>query len=155
MSTPTAHAQAQAGCVLCDEPGGVVVWRAAALRVIAAAEPDYPGFCRVIWNAHVSEFSELSSTQQQYLMQVVGCVERVVRAVMAPHKINLASLGNQVPHLHWHVIPRYADDAHFPAPVWAAAQREVAPGLLAQRAAQAAQLPAALVAELTAAFAPN
>jgi diadenosine tetraphosphate (Ap4A) HIT family hydrolase len=42
---------------------------------------------------------------------------------MNPDKINLASLGNVVPHLHWHVIPRFADDAHFPSPVWAQAQR--------------------------------
>ena len=47
-----------------------------------------------------------------------------LRTVLAPDKINLASLGNVVPHLHWHVIPRFADDAHFPAPVWAARARD-------------------------------
>jgi diadenosine tetraphosphate (Ap4A) HIT family hydrolase len=41
---------------------------------------------------------------------------------MAPDKINLASLGNVVPHLHWHVIPRFADDPHFPNPVWGVRQ---------------------------------
>jgi diadenosine tetraphosphate (Ap4A) HIT family hydrolase len=46
-------------------------------------------------------------------------VERALRAVMQPHKINVASLGNLTPHLHWHVIPRYEDDPHFPRPVWA------------------------------------
>jgi diadenosine tetraphosphate (Ap4A) HIT family hydrolase len=50
-------------------------------------------------------------------------LELAVREVMQPLKVNVASLGNVVPHLHWHVIPRYADDAHFPAPVWAQAQR--------------------------------
>jgi len=48
----------------------------------------------------------------------------VLRDTLQPDKINLASLGNQVPHLHWHVIPRFADDAHFPDPIWAAARRE-------------------------------
>ena len=52
-----------------------------------------------------------------------GRFERVLRAELAPDKINLATLGNQVPHLHWHVIPRFADDAHFPDPVWAARRR--------------------------------
>jgi len=36
-----------------------------------------------------------------------------------PTKINLASLGNMVPHLHWHVIARFEGDARWPAPVWA------------------------------------
>jgi len=44
-----------------------------------------------------------------------------------PYKINLASLGTVVPHLHWHVIPRFSDDRHFPAPIWAEAEREAAP----------------------------
>ena len=42
---------------------------------------------------------------------------------MQPHKINLASLGNVVPHLHWHVIPRYSDDLHFPNPIWGQVER--------------------------------
>ncbi len=39
--------------------------------------------------------------------------------------LNLASFGNVVPHLHWHLIPRYLDDRHFPQPVWGPRQREV------------------------------
>jgi diadenosine tetraphosphate (Ap4A) HIT family hydrolase len=113
-------------CVFCDSEGGSVLWRDASLRVVLADEPGYPGFCRVIWNAHVAEFSELDAPSRAHLMETVAAVERAVRRVMKPGKINLASLGNQVPHLHWHVIPRYADDAHFPKPVWASAERDVA-----------------------------
>jgi diadenosine tetraphosphate (Ap4A) HIT family hydrolase len=47
----------------------------------------------------------------------------MLRRLLQPTKVNLASLGNQVPHLHWHVIPRFADDAHFPDPVWAPRRR--------------------------------
>lgn len=113
-------------CVFCDSEGGSVLWRDASLRVVLADEPGYPGFCRVIWNDHVAEFSELDAPSRAHLMETVAAVERAVRRVMKPGKINLASLGNQVPHLHWHVIPRYADDAHFPKPVWASAERDVA-----------------------------
>ena len=49
-------------------------------------------------------------------MNIVFAVEAALRALLAPHKMNLASLGNQVPHLHWHVVPRFADDSHFPQP---------------------------------------
>jgi diadenosine tetraphosphate (Ap4A) HIT family hydrolase len=44
--------------------------------------------------------------------------------VMHPDKINLASLGNMTPHLHWHVIPRFKQDKHFPQPIWGVPQRE-------------------------------
>jgi diadenosine tetraphosphate (Ap4A) HIT family hydrolase len=57
-------------------------------------------------------------------MNVVAGVERGLRIFLAPDKINLASLGNAVPHLHWHVIPRYRDDSHFPEAIWGALQRE-------------------------------
>ena len=47
-------------------------------------------------------------------MNVVYAVEGLLRDSLQPDKINLASFGNVVPHLHWHVIPRFADDPHFP-----------------------------------------
>lgn len=73
-------------------------------------------------------------------MRVVYAVERAVRRVMQPNKVNLASLGNMVPHVHWHVIPRFSNDAHFPQPVWAPRQRSVSEALLRTRAAQASLL---------------
>ena len=102
--------------MLCDTTGGDLVWQDARCRVIVADEPDYPGFVRVVWQAHVAESSDLTVADRQHLLAVVDQVERVTRAVMTPDKINLAALGNVVPHLHWHVIPRFCDDAHFPAP---------------------------------------
>ena len=111
-------------CELCATPGGVVVWDAPSCRVVRVDDPYYPGFCRVIWNAHVREMSDLDRGQQQYLMSVVFAVEAAVRKLFMPDKINLASFGNMVPHLHWHVIPRWVDDRHFPEPVWGAVRRE-------------------------------
>jgi diadenosine tetraphosphate (Ap4A) HIT family hydrolase len=65
-----------------------------------------------------------------------------------PDKINLASLGNVVPHLHWHVIPRWRDDSHFPAPIWATAKRAVPARLQPTDAQLIAALSAALAAQL-------
>ena len=128
-------------CVFCREDGGEVLWRDDALRVVlATGEADYPGFCRVIWHAHVAEFSDLADADRAYLRDVVCAVERAVRRVMQPNKVNLASLGNVVPHVHWHVIPRFSNDAHFPQPVWAPRQRSVSEALLRSRAAQATLL---------------
>jgi diadenosine tetraphosphate (Ap4A) HIT family hydrolase len=137
-------------CVLCQGDGGRLVWRNDRCRVILADEPDYPGFVRVIWQAHITEFSDLTAQDRQDLMALVNRVEQVVRAVMQPTKINLAALGNMVPHLHWHVIPRYADDAHFPGAIWAAPQRAVAADALAHRQALASVLPLALQQALSA-----
>jgi len=114
------------------------------LAVILVDDPNYPGFCRVIWRAHVKEMSDLEDADRLLLNEAVCNVERAVREAMEPAKVNVASLGNVVPHLHWHVIPRFADDAHFPAPVWAQAVRVTDERTLAARRAQLPQLAAAI-----------
>ncbi|THC44229.1 HIT family protein [Massilia sp. Mn16-1_5] len=108
--------------------------------VIIVDDANYPGFCRVIWREHVREMSDLKREDRLLLNEAVYELEQAVREVMAPHKINVASLGNVVPHLHWHVIPRYTDDAHFPAPVWANAVRETDAAVLDARRALLPQL---------------
>ena len=113
MSAPSAD------CVLCREAGGLPVWQGAQLRVIRAQEEGFPAFYRVIWTAHAAELSDLSEADRNTCMAVVAAVERVLRTQLQPTKINLAALGNMVPHLHWHVIARFDWDSHFPAPVWA------------------------------------
>jgi diadenosine tetraphosphate (Ap4A) HIT family hydrolase len=110
-------------CPLCDAPGGNLLWQDGFCRVVLADEPDYPGFLRVILKAHIKEMTDLTAADQQSLIRVVFAAEAVLREVMQPDKINLATLGNVVPHLHWHVIPRFADDPHFPNPVWGAKLR--------------------------------
>lgn len=126
-------------CPLCEAPGGTVLWQDDFCRMVLADEPDYPGFLRVILNAHVREMTDLPPADQQRLLQVVLAAEAALREVMAPDKVNLASLGNVVPHLHWHVIPRFADDPHFPNSVWGARLRDTPhaapPDLAAQLAA--------------------
>ena len=109
---------------MCDTLGGTLLWQNAFCRIILANEPDYPGFLRVIVHEHVKEMSDLPAAKQQVLMAVVFAAEAALREVMGPDKINLASLGNVVPHLHWHVIPRFEDDPHFPNPMWGTRQRD-------------------------------
>lgn len=112
-------AQPATDCVLCHEAGGLPVWQGAQLRVIRAQEAGFPAFYRVVWTAHAAELSDLSEAERHTCMAAVVAVERVLRAQLAPTKINLAALGNMVAHLHWHVIARYDWDSHFPAAVWA------------------------------------
>lgn len=111
-------------CELCIGSGEELLWQDAFCRVILVNDSDYPGFCRVIWHEHIKEMSDLKPDQQNHLMRIVFEVETALRAILRPDKINLASLGNAVPHLHWHVIPRFKADKHFPLPIWGAPQRE-------------------------------
>ncbi|PKO36975.1 MAG: HIT family protein [Betaproteobacteria bacterium HGW-Betaproteobacteria-6] len=111
-------------CELCDTPGGAILWQSALCRVVRVDDPYYPGFCRVIWRDHVREMSDLEADRQMSLMRVVFTVESVLRQLFAPDKINLASFGNMVPHVHWHIIPRWLDDRHFPEPVWGNIRRD-------------------------------
>jgi diadenosine tetraphosphate (Ap4A) HIT family hydrolase len=111
-------------CELCENPGGELLWQDDFCRVVLVDDAHYPGFCRVILNRHVKEMTDLDESEHSRLMTVVFAVESAVREVLQPDKINLASLGNVVPHLHWHVIPRFADDRHFPNPIWGEARRE-------------------------------
>ncbi|MBI5926888.1 MAG: HIT family protein [Aquabacterium sp.] len=113
------------GCELCVQDGGILIVRTDKLRVIRAEDADHPAFYRVIWNDHVAEWTDLVPEDRSHIMQAVAKVETVLREALSPSKINLASLGNVVPHLHWHVIARYDWDARWPAPVWAPMQREV------------------------------
>lgn len=133
-------------CALCEGDGGLVVLRTPKFRVVRVEGDEgtrFPGFYRLIWNAHVAEFSDLDREDRLLCMDAVAALEAVLRQHLQPTKINLASLGNVVPHLHWHVIPRWADDSHFPAPIWAAAARDVSP-----RSVDLAALDAAVVTAL-------
>lgn len=112
-------------CPFCTSDGGELVFRNDKLRIVQAQEAGFPAFYRVIWHHHVAEFSDLSGAERAECMDAVVRVEQALRKPLRPTKINLAALGNMVPHLHWHVIARFDWDSHFPAPVWAAAQRPV------------------------------
>jgi diadenosine tetraphosphate (Ap4A) HIT family hydrolase len=131
-----------AACEFCNSPGGVVLWQNEACRVVKADEPHYPGFVRVILNRHAREMSDLEPAERDALMRVVFEVEAAVRECMGADKMNIASLGNQTPHVHWHVVPRFRDDRHLPTPIWAAPQREAQ--VPDERRERAASIPRAI-----------
>jgi len=113
-------------CELCSSSGGELVWENALCRVVSVTDPDYPGFCRVILNRHAREMTDLPENEQYELMRIVLAVEATMRRVLNPDKINLASLGNMTPHVHWHIIPRWREDRCFPNPIWGPVQRNEA-----------------------------
>ena len=113
-------------CELCETAGGTPIWSDERLRVVHVEEPGYAGYFRVIWKAHVREMTDLTEAERAHCMRVVFGVEAALRERLRPEKVNLGSLGNMTPHLHWHVIARFRDDPHFPNSVWGAPLRPAA-----------------------------
>lgn len=117
-------------CPLCEADGGLLVARLPLCRVIRPQEPGFPALYRVVLNDHVAEWSDVPEDDQIEVMRVVNTVERALRDELHATKVNIASLGNVVAHVHWHVIARFDWDSHFPAPIWGTPQRQVEPGQL-------------------------
>jgi diadenosine tetraphosphate (Ap4A) HIT family hydrolase/predicted GNAT family N-acyltransferase len=105
-------------CPLCHPTNETVLAQDDRTRVIQVGDLDWPGFRRVIWQEHVSEMTDLTADQQRNLFQTVLTQEAELRQQYKPDKINLASLGNMVPHLHWHVICRWRTDPYWPGSLW-------------------------------------
>ena len=139
-----------AGCPLCATDGGLVVLRQPLLRVVRVADADFPAYYRVILQAHRAEMTDLSAAHRHAVMDAVMAVEQVLRQALRPAKVNLAALGNMVPHLHWHVIARFDWDSHFPQPVWGTRQRAVEPGAVARLAVPLAELDSRVAAAVVA-----
>lgn len=135
-------------CELCQQAGGHLLWTGEGWRVIRVNDAAFPAFYRVVCQRHVAELSDLPPAQRERSLQLVCAVERVLRERLRPTKINLAALGNMVPHLHWHVIARFDWDSHFPQPIWGTAQREVDPTPTARLACGLDELDAAVLQAL-------
>lgn len=105
-------------CFFCLNSGGQVLYNCDAYRIILVDDSDYPGYLRVVLNRHLKELTDLSFDENINLYQAVIKCEQILRQTLNPEKINIASFGNVTPHIHWHVIPRFSDDKHFPNPTW-------------------------------------
>jgi len=109
-------------CPLCEAKNEDIIYKDSLLRVILVDE--IPGYIRVITNKHIKEFSELSDEEAINLSLTVKKIEKVMIKFLNPYKINIASLGNMVPHLHIHIIPRYINDPWWPGATFCEKQRE-------------------------------
>ena len=105
-------------CDLCKPTPHEIMWQDTFCRVVLLNDTSYPAYCRVELIEHIKEMTDLPPEQRARMMKVVFAVETAMREIIQPDKINLASLGNKTPHLHWHIIPRFKNDTHFPNSHW-------------------------------------
>jgi diadenosine tetraphosphate (Ap4A) HIT family hydrolase len=99
-----------------------------------AANQTYRGQCLLIFDPrHAARPDELSAPEwAAFSADLHAASNAVVRAVRPDH-VNVASLGNVVPHLHWHVIPRWVGDPRWGAPIWTSALGDMPETRLAPR----------------------
>lgn len=105
-------------CILCEAENETVLFRNDIYRIILVKDDYYPGYVQIIANQHKKELTDFSVISANAMFLAVYRVEKLLRELFNPDKINIASFGNMVPHLHWHIIPRFKNDRHFPNPVW-------------------------------------
>ena len=97
-----------------DNDFGVAVFTGDCAEVQLERRSRLPGYCVVVWrHGHIAEPADLDPAQACQYWQEVLAAGRAVQAVFSPVKLNYLTLGNTIPHLHTHVVPRYLDD---PAP---------------------------------------
>jgi diadenosine tetraphosphate (Ap4A) HIT family hydrolase len=78
----------------------------------------FPGWTVIVFKRHATELFQLAPTERIQLMEEVNLVAKLLAEVFEAKKINYELLGNQLPHIHWHVIPRLARDPAPLEPVW-------------------------------------
>jgi diadenosine tetraphosphate (Ap4A) HIT family hydrolase len=91
------------------DTGGMVLARTATGYVTLLSTQYYPGHTVFVSRRCVPELHELGDQRALHLDEMGAVAEAVFRA-FSPRKLNTAALGNQSPHLHWSIIPRYLDD---------------------------------------------
>ena len=85
----------------------------------------FPGYTFVFTKTHVTELFHLDQGTRAAVMEEVSSVAAALYQLFQPTKINYELLGNMVPHMHWHLVPRFATDPLWPRPIWAETHDEV------------------------------
>jgi diadenosine tetraphosphate (Ap4A) HIT family hydrolase len=86
--------------------------------VILNRDQFFPGYTLLFTKQHVTELFHLDQGMRSELMEEVSRVASALYDVFHPTKINYELLGNMVPHMHWHLVPRFTHDSLWPRPIW-------------------------------------
>ena len=86
--------------------------------VILNRDQFFPGYSFVFTKVHVTELFHLDQPTRSAILEEVNAVAAALHAVFQPTKINYELLGNMVPHMHWHLVPRFTTDPLWPRPIW-------------------------------------
>jgi diadenosine tetraphosphate (Ap4A) HIT family hydrolase len=104
-------------------PEDEVVWQFEHSVAFLGPWQFYHGYCVLASRLHASELSQLNDEVRLYFLDEMCTLAKAIEECFQPRKLNYEMLGNQTPHLHWHVIPRYAHDTDPTHPIWSAIER--------------------------------
>ncbi|MBT3195660.1 MAG: HIT family protein [Candidatus Ruthia sp.] len=90
---------------------------------VEVEESEIP-WVKVFTQRKIKEFSECTSEEKLEIFRIIDFTEKLMLSYFNADKINIASFGNMLPHVHWHVMARFEQDSYFPEPMWGAKQRE-------------------------------
>ena len=79
---------------------------------------------KIFTQEDLKEFSECNSETKMEILRALDIIEKEMISYFNPEKINIASFGNYVPHVHFHIMARFKEDSFFPEPMWGKMQRE-------------------------------
>ena len=113
------------GCPFCEKlsrldtlPDDELVWQFPHSVALLGPWQDYTGYCILVARRHAHELFHLTAVERRSFLDEMCLLARAIHQVTSPRKINYELLGNQVPHLHWHLFPRRHDDPDHLKPVW-------------------------------------
>jgi diadenosine tetraphosphate (Ap4A) HIT family hydrolase len=93
--------------------------------VLLNRDQFFPGYTFVVAKEHVTELFQLDRQARTEVLEEVTAVAAALYNLFRPAKMNYELLGNMVPHMHWHLVPRFAGDPLWPRPIWAEPHDEV------------------------------
>lgn len=94
-----------------------------ALIFIELHSSEIP-WLKIFTRTRRKEFSECTREEKEMIWECLDSIEKEMLVYFKPDKINIASFGNMLPHVHWHIMARYKEDSYFPEPMWGTKQRE-------------------------------
>lgn len=108
-------------CQMCsrwDDDADLQIAELEHTRLILNRDQFFPGYCLLFTKLHATELFHLEPAVLNGLIAEVSHVAACLDHLFKPAKMNYELLGNMVPHIHWHLIPRFVDDPLWPRPVW-------------------------------------
>lgn len=127
-------------CPLCTLHTENFIWTDGLFGLLNVSDNVFPCYFRLICRKHVTEVTDLTPKERARMWQLLETIESCIREIQRPVKVNWAQFGNQVPHLHWHIIARWVDDDRFPASPWEPIAREVSDCIMQERLEKTAKV---------------
>ena len=101
-------------CLLCTNINEIIIINNRLFRIVIIDNQDYPGYLNLITNKHFKELTDMSLIDAKKIFSAIYKIEQIIKIIYQCDKVNIFSFGNKVMHVHWHIVPRYINDKHFP-----------------------------------------